>query len=339
MCSLIVLICVIFLTSCGPEKPYEANDFAMGTMITQEIYGDNSQSTAAEVIAKIQDLEALMTINAPRGDINKLNQNAGKGFVELNPETMLVLKSARKISELSGGAFDITIGPVVKSWGIGTEPPQIPTAASLKELVTLIDYTDVHLDQAGNMAALQRPGQIVDLGGIAKGYAGDSARTIYQQNGIKSALINLGGNVVAHGHKPDGNAWNIGIQNPRSPTGEIVGFVPVSDQAVVTSGDYQRYFEKEGKRYYHIMDPRTGFPAESGIMSVTVIAASSMEADGLSTACFVLGLDKGLELLQRYGPVEAIFITTDKKIYVTKGLQENFQLKDESNEYTVVKEG
>lgn len=336
---LMMLMCVIFLTSCGQAKPYETNNFAMGTMVSQEIYGANSKGTAAEVITKIKDLEALMTINAPRGDINKLNENAGKGFVELNPETILVLKNAQKISELSGGAFDVTIGPVVKSWGIGTETPQIPSAASLNELVTLIDYTDVQLDEAGNKASLQRPGQIVDLGGIAKGYAGDAAKTIYQKNGIKSALINLGGNVVAHGQKPDGSAWNIGIQNPRSPTGEIVGFIPVSDQAVVTSGDYQRYFEKDGKRYWHVMDPRTGFPAESGIMSVTVIADSSVEADGLSTACFVLGLDKGRELLQRYGPVEAIFITTDKRIHVTKGLQETFQLKDESNEYTVVKEG
>lgn len=339
MYSFIILLFLIFSTSCSQAKPYEMDAFVMGTVVSQQVYGANAQETSAEVIAKIKDLEALMTINTPGGDVNKLNENAGKGYVQLDPETISVLKNARKISELSGGAFDVTIGPVIKAWGIGTDNPQIPTDASLKELAALIDYTDVHIDEAVNKASLQRPGQIVDLGGIAKGYAGDVAKAIYQKNGSKSALINLGGNVVVLGNKPDGNAWSIGIQNPRSETGEIVGFLKVSDQAVVTSGDYQRYFEKEGKRYCHIIDPRTGFPAESGLMSVTVIASSSMEADGLSTACFVLGLDRGLDLLRRYGQAEAIFITTAKRIYVTKGLQGNFQLKDVSNEYTVVKEG
>lgn len=336
--SLIILMLLIFSTSCGQAKPFETDSFAMGTVITQEVYGANSQKTSEEVITKIKYLEALMTINAPGGDVNKLNENAGKWYVELNPETVSVLKSTRKISELSGGAFDVTVGPVVKSWGIGTDKPQIPTDATLKKLVSLIGYADVHLDEASNRASLQRPGQIVDLGGIAKGYAGDVAKEIYKKNGNKSAFINLGGNVVVLGNKPDGSAWSIGIQNPRSETGEIVGVVHVSDKAVVTSGDYQRYFEKDGKRYSHIMDTHTGYPAESGLMSVTIIASSSIEADGLSTATFVLGLDKGLDLVKRYGQAEAIFITTDKKIYVTKGLQGNFQLKDASNEYTYVKE-
>lgn len=239
---------------------------------------------------------------------------------------------------MSGGAFDVTVGPVVKAWGIGTDKPQIPPDLALKELVSLVGYADVHLDEASNKASLQRPGQIVDVGGIAKGYAGDVAKDIYQTNGTKSAFINLGGNVVVLGNKPDGSAWNIGIQNPRAETGDVVGFVHVSDKAVVTSGDYQRYFEKYGQRYCHIIDPQTGYPAESGLMSVTIIASSSVEADGLSTAAFVLGLEKGLDLIRRYGQAEAIFITTAKKIYVTKGLEGNFQLKDAKHAYTYVEE-
>ncbi len=336
---LAISMLLILSTSCGQVKPYETDAFAMGTVISQEVYGSNSQKTSDEVITKIKYLETLLTINAPDGDINKLNGNAGKGYVELNPGTVSVLQSARKISGLSGGAFDVTVGPVVKAWGIGTDNPQVPTEATLKDLVSLINYADIHLDEAGNMACLQRPGQIIDVGGIAKGYAGDVAKAIYQKNGHKSAFINLGGNVVVLGHKPDGNAWNIGIQNPRSETGEVVGAVQVTDKAVVTSGDYQRYFEKDGKRFCHIIDPQTGYPAESGLMSVTIIASSSAEADGLSTACFVLGLDKGLDLVKRYGQAEAIFITTNKKIHLTKGLQGNFQLKDANNEYTVFQEG
>jgi len=335
----LILISLLLLTACGPAKPFTADDFAMGTVITQEIYGADAQKTSQEVIAKIKDLEALMTINAPGGDVNRLNEQAGNGYVTVNPETMSVLKSARKISELSGGAFDVTVGPVVKVWRIGSDKPQIPPDAVLKDLVALIDYADVHLDETSNQASLQRPGQIVDLGGIAKGYAGDVAKAIYQKDGTQSALINLGGNVVALGHKPDGSTWSIGIQNPKSDTGEVVGVVHVSDQAVVTSGDYQRYFEKDGKRYCHIIDTQTGYPAESGLMSATIVASSSIEADGLSTAAFVLGLTKGLDLIKRYGQAEAIFITTDKKIYVTKGLQGNFQLKDARHEYTYVQEG
>jgi thiamine biosynthesis lipoprotein len=340
----LILIVAIFSTSCsiGKEKPFKSDGFALGTIISQEIYGENAQQVSDESMSKLKYLEDLMTINAPGGDSNKLNENAGKGYVELIPETISVLKNARKISDLSdGAAFDITVAPVVKAWGIGTDNPQIPAKETLEKLVPLINYKDVLIDEANNKASIVRSGQMIDLGGIAKGYAGDVLREIYEKDGIKSGVINLGGNVVAVGSKPDGSDWNIGIQNPRSETGEIVGIIQVSDTAVVTSGDYQRYFEKDGKRYCHIIDPHTGYPADSGLMSCTIITSSSTDADGLAKA-FVLGLDKGMKLVEKYnqlyGKAEAIFITTDKKIYVTPGLQGNFQLKDESHEYTYIKE-
>ncbi len=341
----LILTAAIFSTSCsiGQEKSFKSDGFALGTIISQEIYGKNGQQVSEEAMAKLKYLEDLMTINAPGGDSNKLNENAGKGYVEISPETISVLKSARKISDLSeGAAFDITVAPVVKAWGIGTDNPQVPSEETLAELVPLINYRDVQIDEANNKASLAKPGQMIDLGGIAKGYAGDILREIYRENGIKSGLINLGGNIIALGSKPDGSNWSIGIQNPRSETGEIVGIIHVSDTAVVTSGDYQRYFEKDGKRYCHIIDPYTGYPAESGLMSVTIITSSSTDADGLAKA-FVLGLDKGRELVEKYnrlyGQAEAVFITTDKKIYVTPGLQGNFELEDNSHEYTFIKEG
>lgn len=337
-------IVLILLTSCsiGEGKSFKSDGFALGTIISQQIYGENGQQVSDEAMAKLKYLEDLMTINAPGGDINKLNLNAGKGYVDLNPETISVLKSARKISDLSAGtAFDITVAPIVKAWGIGTDNPQVPAKETIEKLVPLINYRDVQIDETNNKASLAKIGQMVDLGGIAKGYAGDVLREIYKKNGTKSGLINLGGNLIAIGSKPDGGNWSIGIQNPRSETGEIVGIIHVSDTAVVTSGDYQRYFEKDGKRYCHIIDPHTGYPAESGLMSVTIITSSSTDADGLAKA-FVLGLDKGMELVEKYnqlyGQAEAIFITTDKKIYVTPGLLGNFQLEDESHEYTYIKE-
>ncbi|MDD3363732.1 MAG: FAD:protein FMN transferase [Syntrophomonas sp.] len=335
---LLILSLLVFSTGCniGQSKPVQSEDFALGTIINQEVYGANAKKASDEVAVKIKELDELWTINNQGGDINKLNNNAGQGYVELNPETISILKDARKIADLSGGvAFDITVAPLVKAWGIGTDNPQVPAEDVLKKLVTLVNYQDVLVDEATNSASLLKTGQMVDLGGIAKGYIGDMAIEIYKKNGITSAFANLGGNVVVLGNKPDGSAWKVGIQNPRGQNGEIVGVVSVADKAVVTSGDYQRYFIKDGKRYCHIINPQTGYPADSGLMSVTIIASSSTEADGMSKA-FVLGLEKGMELVKRYGKAEAIFITNDKKIYVTPGLQGEFQFEDATNEYTYI---
>lgn len=339
--TLLILSLSVFATGCdiGQRKPVQSEDFALGTIINQEVYGANAQKASDEVSARIKELDALWAINSPGGDINKLNNNSGLGYVELNPETISILKEARKISDLSGGAaFDITVAPLVKAWGISTDNPQIPADDVRQKLVALVNYQDVLVDEATNSASLQKTGQMVDLGGIAKGYIGDMAIEIYKKNGITSAFANLGGNVVVLGSKPDGSAWKVGIQNPRGQNSEIVGVVEVADKAVVTSGDYQRYFIKDGKRYCHIIDPHTGYPIDSGLMSVTIIASSSTDADGLAKA-IVLGLDKGMDLVKRYGQAEAIFITNDKKIFVTPGLQGKFYLEDATNEYTYIQNG
>jgi thiamine biosynthesis lipoprotein len=335
--TLLVISLLFFSTGCDTQqKPVKVEDFALGTVIHQEVYGANAQKAADEVSSKIKELDALWTINNPGGDINKLNDHAGEGYIELNPETISILKSARKISDLSGGAaFDITVAPLVKAWGVGTENPQVPAADFVKKLVSLVNYQDVLIDEATNSAGLRMKGQMVDLGGIAKGYIGDLAIEIYKNNGITSAFVNLGGHVVVLGSKPDGSAWRVAIQDPRGQNGAFVGVVSVSDKAVVTSGDYQRYFTENGKRYCHILDPRTGYPADSGLMSVTIVASSSTEADGMSKV-FVLGLDQGMALIERYGKAEAVFITDDKKVYVTPGLQDNFHLEDATNEYTYI---
>ena len=334
-CILIMISLTVLFTSCGISKDilFETDGFGMGTVISQKIYGDNSQKAANEAFEKIRYLEALMTINSQGGDINKLNENAGKGYVKLKPETLVILKSSLEISKLSEGAFDISVAPIVKLWGIGKGSPKVPSQIELEELLPLIDYKNVHIDEKNNLAKLERVGQMVDLGGIAKGYAGDAVLEVYKRNGIHSALINMGGNVVTLGSRPDGSSWSIGIQNPGAVNGSYIGTVKVSDKAVVTSGGYERNFEKDGKRYHHIIDPKTGKPAESGLMSVTIVADSSTDADGLSTAAFVLGVEKGVQLIKHYRQAEAIFITIDKKIYVTEGLKKRFVLCDENGEF------
>jgi FAD:protein FMN transferase len=308
----------------------ESEAFAMGTVITQKVYGENRQVAIDQAIERIKYLENLLTFNDPQGDINSLNENAGKKNVELNPLTLEVIKKAQQVSEQSNGAFDITIGPLVKCWGIGTEHARIPFEQELHKLFPLINYKNLEVDD--HSAFLKHQGQMVDLGGIAKGYAGDQVIDLYKKNGVQSAFVNLGGNVVTLGSKPDGSPWSVGIRNPRKEGdgNQILGTISVSNKAVVTAGDGERYFIQEGKRYHHILDPHTGYPAKSDLMSVTLVTDSSLNADALDTAVFILGLEKGLDLIKKQGGIEAVFITTDKKIIVTEGLRSNFTLIDGS---------
>jgi FAD:protein FMN transferase len=336
----------ILLTSCSlgniagtADKPVESDNYMMGTTIMQKVYGADAQKAVDETSKRIKEIEGLMTINAPGGDINRLNEAAGKGEVVLNSETLAILETAKRYAALSGGSFDVTVGPLVKAWGVFTDHPRIPPQDEIDRLLKLVDYRTLTIDIAKSSARLEKPGQIVDLGGIAKGYAGDEAIKIYKRHNIKSAYINLGGNVVVLGNKPDGGPWRIGIQNPRAANGLYIGVVKVTDKSVVTSGDYERYFEKDNIRYHHILDTKTGYPADSGLISSTIITDVSMDADALSTATFVLGLDKGMKLVNSLKGVEAVFITKDKKVYVTEGLKSSFTFDDESKEFEYVEKG
>ncbi len=336
---LILAITAIMITSCSAKDnsvPVEEQGFFMGTVITEKVYGSNAETAAKKVMDRIQQLEKIMTINSPNSEIVLLNSSAGIDKVNLSPESIFVLNRAKYFSQLSNGAFDVTVGPLVKSWAIGTTDAKVPDKAEIEQLLKLVDYKSITIDEKSNTAQLLKKGQIVDLGGIAKGYAGDEAVKIYKEHGIKSAFINIGGNVVVLGSKPDKTPWKVGIQDPRATRDNYLGIVEVSNKAVVSSGDYERFFEKDGIRYHHILDPYTGYPANSGLMSATIIADSSIDADALSTATFVLGLQKGIELIESLKGVEAIFITNDKKIYTTKGLKGNFKLTDESKEYEYV---
>lgn len=317
------------------EPPVETEQFAMGADVYQQVYGRNAPAAAQDVSAMISELDQLWTINSPGGDINRLNENAGGSYVQLDPRTIDILTRAGRISAWSDGTgFDITVGPLVKAWGIGTENAQVLTGLTVQRLVTLVDYRDVQVDAGSNSARLRREGQMVDLGGIAKGYAGDAAIDIYKKHGIESALANIGGNVVVLGTQPDGRPWRVGIQDPRGSGSEVIGVVETTDSAVVTSGDYQRYLIADGQRYCHIIDPQTGYPVDNDLMSVTILAPSSTDADGLAKA-FVLGLAEGKALVAGYSGADAIFITDDHKIYITPGLQGKFRLEESADEYTL----
>ncbi len=338
--ALVVVMAAGILQGCSTRKnektenrAFELDSFAMGTVISQRVYGNNGQTAVDEAASKIEYLDKLLTFNDTQGDIYKLNQNAGIKGVELDPVTVEIIRKAQQVSAMSQGAFDVTVGPLVKAWGIGTDAERVPTQEELNMLLPFINYKDINIDS--NVVSIKKKGQMVDLGGIAKGYAGDAVVDVYEKHGINSAFINLGGNVVTVGSKPDGSPWKVGIRNPR-PAGEggaDLGIVKVTDKAVVTAGDDQRYFIGNGQRYHHILDPATGYPAKSDLMSVTLITDSSLDADALDTAVFILGLEKGRELIRQFGGVEAVFVTTDKKVYVTEGLKDNFQFLGESSGY------
>lgn len=328
----------LFLTSCGgsAQKSVELQEFHMGTIVSERLYGENAEEAAKEIMNRIDELERSLTINASGSEISALNDKAGEEGVVLSPEPLFILRTALKYSELSSGSFDVTVGPIVKAWGIFTAEPKVPSRSELDRLKGLVNYKDVIIDDISGKVKLAKKGQVVDLGGIAKGYAADAAIEVCRKYGIKSAFINLGGNVVVYGSKPDGSPWKIGVQNPRAENGRVLGILNVSDKAVVSSGDYERYFEKDGKRYHHILDPKTGYPSDSGLIGTTIVADKAIDADALSTAAFVLGLAEGMKLIESLQGIEAVFVTNDKKVYTTSGLKNIFTFQDESKGFEYV---
>ncbi|MDD3224843.1 MAG: FAD:protein FMN transferase [Clostridium sp.] len=298
--------------------------YCMGTNVIQRVYGKNKELAVQLVSEELKRLEDILSFYKPLSEVSLINENAGHDYVNVKYETLNIIKKAKKYSRLSSGVFDITSAPLISLWGIFTKKQRVPIKEEIDKVKALIDYENIIIDEDSSSIKLLKEGQKIDLGGIAKGFAADRAVEIYKNNGIESAFINLGGNVLALGNKPDGSKWNIGIQNPLEPRGQCIGAVVVNDKTVVTSGDYVRYFMKDNKRYHHILDPKTGYPSDSGVMSVTVIAESSIDADALSTAAFILGLEAGMKFIKSIDCVEGIFITKDKKVYSTEGIKDSF---------------
>nr|WP_242855754.1 FAD:protein FMN transferase [Ruminiclostridium josui] len=341
---LFFLIASFYLNGCSKSNEsnnyVEKESFQMGTIISQKIYGSNAESSANKIIKRLNSIEENMSLNINTSTLSWINTNSGESQVfHVNDDIYNVLSAAKHFSELSQGAFDITVGPLVKEWGVFTDDPHVPTQSRINELLKLVNYKSIEFDPEKKTFRLPIKGQMIDFGAIAKGYAADEAVKICRKDGIKSAYINLGGNVYVVGNKPDNTPWKIGIQNPRAADGKYIGILRISDKTVVTSGDYERFFVKNGVRYHHIIDPRTGWPSNSDLISSTIVTDSSISADALSTATFVMGLNKSKELLKKLHGVDAIFITKDKKVYITENLRRYFDFQDESGEFTYVEKG
>jgi thiamine biosynthesis lipoprotein len=268
-----------------------------------------------------------MSANLADSELERVNLMAGKEAVAVHGDLLELVEKALYYADISGGAFDPAVGPLVKLWGIGTDAPHIPSDEEIAGLLPLVNRRDIEINRQNMTIFLRQPGMRLDLGAIAKGYAADEIAAIVRRAGVKRAMIDLGGNIFAYGEKEDKSPWRIGIQNPLGNRGDYIGIAEVRNKTIVTSGVYERYIEVEGKRYHHLLSPETGFPADNGLLSVTIIADSSVDADGLSTAVFVLGGEKGSALVESMG-AEAIFVFEDHTVRGTPGLPEFFTLTD-----------
>ena len=251
-------------------------------------------------------------------EISAINRAGGQP-VDVSDETAELIKLGIEYGELSGGLFDITIAPASTLWDFkDNESGTLPDAGALKEAVTHIDYRQIQVDK--DTVTLSDPDARIDLGGIAKGYIADRLKDYLEEEGVRHALINLGGNMAAVGDRYGGGPFRIGLQKPFASEGTAMTSVEITDQSVVTSGCYERYFEKDGTIYHHILDPRTGYPIQNGLYQVTIISDSSADGDALSTACYALGLEKGMELIESLEGIEAVFVTSDYEIQATSGV-------------------
>lgn len=301
------------------ETEGSAQLFAMDTVMSITANGEDAQVAVDEAVASIYELEDLFAVTNRGSDIFSLNTASS---LAVSAQTIDIITRAIEISDMTGGLFNIAMYPIIREWGFTTGEYKIPDTDTLKALLRNIDYNEISLE--GRDITLPKDMEI-DVGGLAKGYAGDVAGRVLEEKGITSGLINLGGDVQVIGTKPNGADWRVAIQNPEGEG--YICVLSVSDTTVMTSGSYERYFTgNDGNDYHHIMDPRTGAPANSGLISVTVVADSGCTGDALATALFIMGMDKATEFWRDRGGFEAIFMTDTGDISITEGLIDSFEL-------------
>ena len=314
---------ILLLSGCSGlprERSQTYTDTLFDTVISVQIF-DSVDEDVLEGCEKLcKKYDSMFSNKIEDSEISRINSASGNP-VEVSKETIKLIKKGIYYSEMSDGVFDITIAPVSNLWDFKAETPLVPSPEAIAEAVSHVNYENIIIRD--NTVKLTDPHAGIDLGAIAKGYIADRIKDYLEEEGVRHAMINLGGNVLAMGSKLDGSDYNIGIQEPFDETGEPITSVKISDKSVVTSGIYQRYFKADGKIYHHILDPNTGYPCENNLYSVTILTDSSLTADALSTTCFLLGYDRGMKLINQLDNVDAVFITNDNQIHYSKNFQNN----------------
>ncbi len=298
---------------------------AMGTVHTITIFDAEDPRAAGNARTYLMDLNRAWTCFQPDSLISRINRQAGKEPVPVDRDTFAVLRQAKAYGELTEGAFDVTVGPLADLWRRALREKQLPGDEAIWQTMELVDYRDVLLDEGAQTVLLRQSGQRIDLGGIAKGYAVDGLRDLLRQRDVRRALLDLGGTVATLGCR-----LPVGIRNPFLPQGAPMGTLMLEDRVVVTSGVYERCAYMGGRRYHHIVDPRTGYPAESGLVSVSLVGERGAALDALATAALILGPEQSMPLLAAQG-VDAIFVTDRGQVLITRGLKNDFRLQTETH--------
>lgn len=302
------------------QEKVQKNVFAMDTYMTVSAYGENAEKAVDAAIDEINRLDVLLSTGKDTSQVAFINQN---GSAVLNDDTQTLLQKSLELYESTGHRFDITIYPIMCVWGFPTQEYRVPEQDEIAKTLELVGSDKLSYDEATKTLTL-RDGMAIDFGGIAKGYTSSRLMEIFREYNVSSAMVSLGGNVQVLGTKTDGSDWRVAVQNPDG-TDDYLGILAIKDKAVITSGGYERYFEKDGKTYHHIMDNETGKPADSDLISVTIISKDGMLADGLSTALFVMGKEDALNYWREHSEeFDAILVTKDGEITVTQGIADSF---------------
>ena len=316
---------LLFFWGCKKEAMPPQSQLHLGTVCTINLFDQGSTELYGQMFQKLKGIEQAFSVNLSDSAVSQINQSAGIAPVVVPQEVIYVLQEALRIAERTSGAFDPTIGPLVDLWDIGGDNSQVPSQQAIDHARSLVDWRLVEIDSQRGTVYLPKQGMALDLGGIAKGYAADELVAIAQEAGIQQALFDLGGNIYAFGTKADGTPWRVGVKDPAQPGGSPALALAVQDRSVVTSGMYERFFEQEGIRYHHILNPATGYPVWNDIQSVTIVSKSSLLADALSTSVFVLGREKGLALLESED-AEGVIIGEDNLVYPTSGIADQLSV-------------
>lgn len=307
-------------TTTSSAEPVSQEIFAMDTYMTVTAYGDNAQKGVTDAIAEIQRLDNLLSIGKEDSEISKLNKS---GSAALSDDTAVMVTKALDLYKSTGGAFDITVLPLMELWGFTTQDYYVPTEEEIQSTLQRVGADKLTWDESTQTLTLGDK-QEIDLGGIAKGFTSSRIMEIFKKDGVTCGMVSLGGNVHLLGTKQDGSAWRVGIQDPDN-TDDMLGVLQANDCAVITSGAYERNFEKDGVTYHHIIDPATGKPSNSGLTSVTIVSKDGTLADGLSTSLFVMGKDKAIAYWKQHADeFDTILVDKDRNVYITEGIAGNF---------------
>ena len=329
--SFLLIAIFLLLAGCGTPSAQE-QFFTMDTVMSITANGKGA-AEAASARQEVEGLNALLSRTDGDSLISRLNAHAGDGTaVEVDSDILELLSFAKSISQLLPGCFDITIAPVMDAWGFTGEERHVPDAADLARAMALVDSGKLLLDEEAGTARLAEAGMSVDLGSVAKGYAAARAEEVLREAGVTSALLDLGRNITAVGPKADGSPWRVGVADP-ADSSRYLCILSLEDATASTSGGYERWFEENGVRYHHIIDPKTGYPASSGLQSVTVVSQNHLLADALSTALFVAGEEEALDFWRSRDDFELVLCTEDGRVLATEGLEAGLEFRGEEQGY------